>query len=55
MNAEQNKPKFDAMKKILAICLLFALNSYGQNAASQQLTALKEENISRWANFFMNY
>lgn len=55
MYAEQNKPKFDAMKKILAICLLFALNSYGQkknaatnnnNAASQQLNALKEKTLS---------
>src|SRR5574343_1952104 len=55
MNAEQNKPKFDAMKKILAIYLLFALNSYGQkknaatntnNAANQQLNGLKEKTLS---------
>jgi aminobenzoyl-glutamate utilization protein B len=45
MNAEQNKPKFGPMKKILAICLLFAFNSYGQNAASQQLNALKEKTL----------
>ena len=43
------------MKKILAICLFFALHSYGQkknaainanNAANQQLNSLKEKTIS---------
>jgi aminobenzoyl-glutamate utilization protein B len=56
LNAKQNKPKFDLMKKVLAICLLITMNSFGQkknnkqspsNSAALELSGLKESTL-KW-------
>jgi aminobenzoyl-glutamate utilization protein B len=56
LNAEQNKPKFDLMKKVLVICLLITIHSYGQkknnkqappNSAALEFVGLKESTL-KW-------